>query len=278
MKTQAKKHLGQHFLRDARILDRLIQLIGGAATDIFLEVGAGRGALSERLAPRVDRLIAVELDPVCIPALQNSLSEFPSATIVPGDILDLDIPALVAPHLKAGQPLRVAGNLPYNIATPIIERFLGLELFIRDLTVMVQLEVAQRIVARPGSRQYGYFSVYCQHLAQTRLEFQVAPGCFSPRPQVISAVVTLRPHPQPRDLSLTRSLVPVAKAAFGHRRKTLANSLRHDPQVGLVSDALLAQAGIDPGRRAEDLSVQEFERLATLYTSTMDSQSDPGGA
>ena len=112
MKIPAKKHLGQHFLRDARILDRLIQRIGAAATDTFLEVGAGRGALSERLAPGVDRLIAVELDPVCIPALQNSLSKFPSATVVPGDILDLDIPALVAPYLKAGQPLGWRGIRP----------------------------------------------------------------------------------------------------------------------------------------------------------------------
>src|SRR5262249_20471606 len=141
---RAKKRFGQHFLRDARILERLIGLIGAASTDTFLEVGAGHGALSERLAPRVARLIAVELDRACIPALQTSLSEFPSAIVVPGDILNLDIAALVSPYLRPRQPLRVAGNLPYNIATAIIERMLALELFIQDITAMLQLEVAQR--------------------------------------------------------------------------------------------------------------------------------------
>ncbi len=193
------------------------------------------------------------------------LPAFPPQRCVAGDILSLNIPALVSPYLKAGQSLRVTGNLPYNIATAIIEKLLSLDLSVRDITAMVQLEVAQRIVASPGTRQYGYFSVYCQHLAQVRLEFEVAAGCFSPRPQVVSAVVTFRPHPRPKDRTLTNSLVPVAKAAFGHRRKTLANSLRHDPQIGLVSDALLAQARIDPGRRAEDLTIQEFERLAAIY-------------
>jgi 16S rRNA (adenine1518-N6/adenine1519-N6)-dimethyltransferase len=265
VKSRAKKRLGQHFLRDTRILDRLLRLIGVASADTFLEVGAGYGALSERLAPRVAHLIAVELDLDCVSALEASLARFPSATVVAGDILSLKIPALVSPYLRPGQPLRVAGNLPYNIATTIIEKLLSLELSIRDITAMVQLEVAQRIVARRGTRQYGYFSVYCQHLAQVRLEFEVAPGCFSPRPQVISAVVTFRPHPRPRELTVTNNLVRIAKAAFGHRRKTLANSLRHDPQIGLVSDALLTRARIDPGRRAEDLTIQEFERLATIY-------------
>jgi 16S rRNA (adenine1518-N6/adenine1519-N6)-dimethyltransferase len=264
MKSRANKRLGQHFLRDARILDRLIRLIDTASADTFLEVGAGYGALSERLAPRVAQLIAVELDPDCLSALQVSLARFPSATVVAGDILSLNIPAVVSPYLKPGQPLRVAGNLPYYIATTIIEKLLSLDLSVLDITAMVQLEVAQRMVASPGSRQYGYFSVYCQHRAQVRLEFEVAPGCFSPRPQVISAVVTFRPR-APGDRTLTHSLIPVAKAAFGHRRKTLANSLRHDPQIGPVSDALLAKAGIDPGRRAEDLTIQEFERLAAIY-------------
>lgn len=265
VKARAKKRLGQHFLRDARILDRLIRLVGPVSTDTFLEVGAGYGALSERLAPRVARLVAVELDRDCLSALQVSLARFPSATVVPGDILSLNLPALVSSYLNPGQSLRVTGNLPYNIATTIIEKLLSLDLSVRDITVMVQLEVAQRIVASPGTRQYGYFSVYCQHLAQVRLEFEVSPGCFSPRPQVISGVVTFRPHPRPGDRTLTHSLVPVAKAAFGYRRKTLANSLRHDPQIGLVSDGLLAQAGIDPGRRAEDLTIQEFESLAAIY-------------
>jgi 16S rRNA (adenine1518-N6/adenine1519-N6)-dimethyltransferase len=234
-------------------------------------VGAGYGALSERLAPSVAHLIAVELDRDCLPALQASLTRFPSATVVAGDILSLNIPALVSPYLRAVQPLRVAGNLPYNIATAIIEKLLSLEVSVRDITAMVQLEVAQRIVASPGTRQYGYFSVYCQHLAQVRLEFEVAPGCFSPRPRVISAVVTFRPHARSKDQKITNSLVAIAKAAFGHRRKTLGNSLRHDPQIGLISDALLAQSHIDPGRRAEDLTIQEFERLAAVHVSNFKS-------
>jgi 16S rRNA (adenine1518-N6/adenine1519-N6)-dimethyltransferase len=266
VKSRAKKRLGQHFLRDARILDRLIRLMDPVSTDTFLEVGAGYGALSERLAPKVARLIAVELDRDCVSALQVALARFPSATVVAGDILNLDIPDLVSPYLRPGQPLRVTGNLPYNIATAIIEKLLALDLSAADITAMVQLEVAQRIVASPRTRQYGYFSVYCQHLTRVRLEFEVGPGCFSPRPQVISAVVTFRPHARPGDRMLTNSLVLIAKAAFGHRRKTLANSLRHDPTIGLVSDALLTQAGIDPGRRAEDLAIQEFERLAATYT------------
>jgi 16S rRNA (adenine1518-N6/adenine1519-N6)-dimethyltransferase len=143
---------------------------------------------------------------------------------------------------------------------------LRLDLPIEDILVMVQLEVGQRIVARPGSRQYGYLSVLCQHLAETQIHFRVSPGCFVPRPKVCSVLVSLRPKHEYSSLTPLDSFLETVKAAFAHRRKTLSNSLREHSEIGAVAEDGLVAAGISRSRRAEDLTLEEYEALAVEFT------------
>jgi 16S rRNA (adenine1518-N6/adenine1519-N6)-dimethyltransferase len=258
-----KKRFGQHFLRDTGVLERIVRWIQPAARDLFLDIGAGDGALSAHLAPRVACLLAIELDRDCISRLEKALASFKSAIIVAGDVLQLDLSGLVARYLQPGQRLRVAGNLPYNIATAIIEKLTHSGLPIEDLFFMVQLEVAQRITASPGSRRYGFLSVDCQHHCEVQMGFKIAPACFVPRPRVSSAMLSLRPKAGKQDPAFHSAFEALAKAAFSYRRKTLENSLSRNPVFGKIP--LLSRAGIDGSRRAEELSVQEYEHLAQVF-------------
>jgi 16S rRNA (adenine1518-N6/adenine1519-N6)-dimethyltransferase len=261
-----KKQFGQHFLRDAGVLDRILRWVEPAETDIFVEIGAGDGALSKRIAPVVNRLIAIELDFDRIPQLESALAPYDSATVVQGDILKLDIPKLIQAELQPSSELRILGNLPYNIASPIIEKMLHLPVPLRDIHVMVQLEVAERIRAKPGSRDYGFLSVHCQHHARVDMGFKVSPACFVPRPKVSSATISFRRIDTLMDAALEAKFEEVCKAAFGYRRKTLSNSLSKHPVIGKLTPDLLQRAQIDGARRAEQLTVDEYERLArTLH-------------
>jgi 16S rRNA (adenine1518-N6/adenine1519-N6)-dimethyltransferase len=261
----AKKRFGQHFLRDTGVIDRIVRWIQPRSEDVFLEIGAGDGALSLRLAPAVASLIAVEIDNECIPRLRSVLEAFPSAKVVAADILHLNLAEFGRDYLQAGQRLRIAGNLPYNIATPIIEIFLIARLPIEDMYFMVQYEVAQRITASPGSRRYGFFSVYCQHYSDVQMGFKVSPACFVPRPGVSSAMISLRPKSLQYDPVFESDFEAVTKAAFGHRRKTIANSLSRHPLFESIAEDLLNRAGISGSKRAEEISVQEYEVLARIY-------------
>jgi 16S rRNA (adenine1518-N6/adenine1519-N6)-dimethyltransferase len=259
-----KKQFGQHFLRDAGVLDRILRWVKPAATDIFVEIGAGDGALTQRIAPMVNRLIAIELDFDRIPQLESALAPYDSATVVQGDILKLDVPRLVLADLHVGRKLRIVGNLPYNIASPIIEKMLHLPVPVEDIHVMVQLEVAERITAEPGSRDYGFMSVHCQHHARVEMGFKVSPACFVPRPKVSSATVSFHPIERFMDAALEAEFEELCKAAFGYRRKMLANSLSKHPAIGRIAPDLLQKAQIDGSRRAEQLSVSEYERLTKI--------------
>ena len=260
-----KKRFGQHFLRDRGVIDRIVRWIQPGSNDLFLDIGAGDGALSLHLAPEVPHLLAIEIDTDCIPHLENALASFPSATVIAGDILNLDLAELVSPYLKPDTRLRIAGNLPYNISTVIIEKLLRIDLPIYDLAFMVQLEVAQRITARPGTKDYGYFSLICQHHSDVRLGFKVSPACFVPRPKVSSAMVSFRLKPKKWDSALESDFEAMGKAAFSYRRKTLENSLSRHPVLAKRSSLLLTRAGINGARRAEELSVLEYEHLAQTY-------------
>jgi 16S rRNA (adenine1518-N6/adenine1519-N6)-dimethyltransferase len=262
MKNRAKKRLGQHFLRDTGVIDRILRLIAPSPQDLVLEIGAGYGSLTERLAPKVARLLAVELDPDCLEPLQKVLQDYPNTSVVAGDALRLDLAEIVRQNRIDGQELRIVGNLPYNIATALIEKLLHSKTAAIEMVFMVQLEVAERIVARPGTKDYGYFSVLCQHLSSPRLAFTVSPGCFVPRPRVTSALITLAPHRKGQEDIYEDSLMKLIKAAFAFRRKTLQNALSRHPELGSVSESLLSCAAIDGSRRAEALSVEEFERMA----------------
>ena len=262
MTAHAKKRFGQHFLRDSSVLERLVRLIRPQAQDLIVEIGAGEGALSLRLAPSVAELVAVEIDFDRVEPLRAALEPFPTAFVEPSDFLSLDLSALLGPHMEHQKRLRMVGNLPFNISTAIIEKVLDSGLPVEDMIFMVQLEVAQRIVASPGSRAYGYLSVYCQHHADVRMEFKVPPWCFVPRPKVTSAMITLRPKVQAFDPALERCFQELAKAAFGHRRKTLTNSIRSTARFAGIVDQLLSTAEIKGTLRPEQLTVEDYERLA----------------
>jgi 16S rRNA (adenine1518-N6/adenine1519-N6)-dimethyltransferase len=262
--SRAKKRLGQHFLRDTGVIDRIVRWMQPQPGDWFLEIGAGQGALSSRLAPAVAGLVAVEVDDDCIPGLESALEPFPSATILKADILTLDIPGLFSAGIQPQSRLRAAGNLPYNIATAIIEKLLHCGIRFHDMRFMVQLEVAQRITSDPGSRQYGVLSVHCQHHCSVSMGFRVSASCFVPRPKVSSAMVSIEPKdlfPDPEFEAVFESLV---KASFGHRRKTLSNSLQRHARFGPVAQRILSAVGIDGSRRAEELSLAEYEALARV--------------
>jgi 16S rRNA (adenine1518-N6/adenine1519-N6)-dimethyltransferase len=261
----AKRHLGQHFLKDTGVLERLVRLIQPSGDDLIIEVGAGRGSLSERLAPRVGHLIAVEIDRDCIVPLEAVLEAHPNVTIVHGDILELDLKALAETYLKSKQRLRVVGNLPYNLGTAIIERLLQLRLPTEEMVFLLQREVAERITASPGSHPYGFFTVFCHHYCEPQMGFRIGPACFVPRPKVTSAVVTLMPRQKRWDPDHEQSFEELVKAAFAHRRKTLTNSLRYHAGIRALADEILREASIDGSVRPERLTVSEYERLACVY-------------
>ncbi|MGD0307710.1 MAG: 16S rRNA (adenine(1518)-N(6)/adenine(1519)-N(6))-dimethyltransferase RsmA [Acidobacteriota bacterium] len=267
MKNLPKKRYGQHFLRDTGILDRIVTMIQPGPADLMLEVGAGDGALSRRLAPRVLRLFALELDRDLIPDLQEALAPCPNAEVIKGDVLRVDLCALLGQFLHPDIKLRIAGNLPYNIGTAIIERLIELRLPIADMVFMLQRETAMRINAVPRSQDYGFFSVYCQHHCEIEMGFRVSPACFVPRPKVQSAMIRLRPRMRNSDAGIEADFLVLAKAAFAHRRKKLANSLRYHEGIAPMADEILATAGVDGSCRAEDLGVEIYEELVRVWHS-----------
>jgi 16S rRNA (adenine1518-N6/adenine1519-N6)-dimethyltransferase len=261
MEVYPKKRLGQHFLRDRVVLNRLVEVIQPTPGDVLLEIGAGTGALTAQLAPRVAKLFAIECDRDVLPALARAVAPWPSVTVIHEDVLNLDL-SRFGSGMLAANGLRVAGNLPYNIGTAIIGRFLYSQIPVSDMTFMLQMEVAQRLVAKPGTKSYGYLSVECQHRADVRVAFKVHPGSFAPPPKVMSAVVVLRPKPHLFTMDEESGFLAVARAAFGHRRKTLLNALKHST---LPSAAFLpGSAGVDGSRRPEQVTVGEYENMGRI--------------
>lgn len=258
----ARKRFGQHFL-EGSWADKLVDDIAPRDDDRFLEIGPGPGALTLRLAPRVAHLTAVEVDRDMAAALSPKLP--PNVDLIVADILDFDF----APLLAAG-PLRVAGNLPYNISSPILFRLVavGRSRAVRDATIMLQREVADRVVAAPGSGDYGVLSISIQLHADVERVLTLPPGAFRPPPKVHSAVIrlTFRPPAVPlRDEKLFDDMV---RSMFTQRRKTLANALAPFAE-GRRTNAreALAAASVDPTRRPETLQLTELARLADYFAS-----------
>jgi len=251
--VRARKRFGQHFLIDPVIIDRIVAELDTSSDQMLVEIGPGRGALTLPLLRAVGSLIAVELDRDLIAPLERLCAGHGQLRIIQQDALDCRLAPLLPPGAKA----RLVGNLPYNISTPLLFHFLSQIAVIEEMVLMLQREVAQRIDAGPGGRQYGRLSVMVQLYCTVETLFEAPPEAFAPRPKVHSRVVRLIPRQGlvlPRDMTCLEALV---KAAFGRRRKTLRNALK-----GQVSAARFAAAGIDPGLRAERLSVEEFIRLA----------------
>jgi 16S rRNA (adenine1518-N6/adenine1519-N6)-dimethyltransferase len=257
---QARKRFGQHFLETAWV-DKLVAALDPEADDTFLEIGPGRGALTAALAPRVKQVVAVELDRDLVALLSRTSA--PNVRIVPGDFLDVDLAALF--HDEP-QPVRVVGNLPYNVSSPILFKLLGAAddgRRFRDATLMLQKEVAERLVAQPRSRMYGTLAVQVALLADAERLLTLPPGAFRPPPAVTSAVVRLRFHPPTVDVGDRRVFERIVRGMFLQRRKTVLNAFR--PVASTFSrDAsqVIDSAGLDPSKRPEMLTLEEIGRLS----------------
>lgn len=267
-KVRPKKALGQNFLVDRGVLARIVETVAIAGDDRILEVGPGRGALTALLAERAAAVVAVELDGELARLLGEELAARPNVEIVRGDILKQDLPRLLLP--RWGGKWKVAANLPYNISSQVLFKFLDNRELFSLLVLMLQREVGERIVAPPGCREYGILSVLLRLHFDIAREFIVRPGSFYPVPKVDSMVLRFTPLPSPRvDAGDERFFRRVVKAAFSQRRKTLWNCLK---SAGLgIDEASLMQAfsccGIEPGRRGETLSLEEFAGLAKALSA-----------
>lgn len=255
------KSLGQNFLIESWVPRDIADASGAGSGVGVLEIGPGIGPLTVELARRADRVAAVELDKALLPILSETLSGLDNVTVIPGDVMKLDLAALVAQHFSGLTPM-VAANLPYNITTPVITLLLESGLF-SAITVMIQKEVAQRICAGPGSKDYGAFSVFCQYYAKTELLFTVPKECFLPAPKVTSAVARLTPCPAPECVHDKDLFFRVVRGAFGLRRKTLLNALAAAFPLSKESLAeCIAAAGLPSDVRGERLGIPEFAALA----------------
>ena len=263
------KSMGQNFLIQSWV-PRDIAAASGAGPGVgVLEIGPGIGPLTDRLAGLADRVAAVELDRSLLPVLAETMAGHDNVEIVPGDILKLDVPALVGEKLAGLTPI-VCANLPYNITTPVLTALLEARYF-ASITVMIQREVARRICAAPGTPDYGAFSIYCQVHAGTELLFDVPPDCFLPAPKVTSSVLRLTPRPLPAEIEDAAFFFRVVRAAFAQRRKTLLNALgaAFGGQVSKEELAgLLAGCGLPPDVRGERLGIPEFAALARALRQT----------
>jgi len=254
---RARKRFGQHFLHDLNIIERILHSIDPKPGDRLIEIGPGQGALTWPLLQRCSNLIAIELDRDLIPVLQRASARYGNLQLINADILEFDLASL-----GAAQPFRLVGNLPYNISTPLMFHMLDSIAHIIDMHFMVQKEVAQRIVAGPGSGHYGRLSVMLQYRCECQYLFDVPPGSFLPPPKVDSAVIRLIPRAAPEhDIGDFANFSAIVQTAFGQRRKTLSNSLKKM----FSRDALIA-CDIDPGLRAENLSLGDFAKLSRACT------------
>jgi 16S rRNA (adenine1518-N6/adenine1519-N6)-dimethyltransferase len=253
-----RRALGQHFLRDGRLARAIVDLAAPGPGDLVVEIGPGEGALTAELAGRGSRVIALEIDPELARRLRP---RFPDVEIAEADARTWDYGTLAAPP---GGRVVVVGNLPYSVSKPILMALVSARTAIDRMVLMLQREVAERVAAPPGNRVYGSLSVLTQLYCEARVALHVPPGAFRPPPKVESAVLQLTVLPGPRvPLADERWFHTVVRAAFGQRRKTLANALAAGLGVSLVTARGAAtMAGIDPGRRAETLTIQEFATLA----------------
>ncbi len=253
----ARRSLGQHFLLDLNLTARIAGLAGELAGRHVIEVGPGPGGLTRALlATAAASVTAIEIDPRAVAAIEDLRQGAPRLTLLAGDAMAIDLAALTP------APRQIVANLPYNVATPLLVRWLRQAAAWERLTLMFQLEVAERICAAPGSDAYGRLAVLAQWTCDASVLLRIPPGAFWPPPKVVSAVVGLIPHASQPPPALFATMERLTAAAFGQRRKMLRGALR-----GLGGEALLDQAGIAADRRAETLSIAEFDRLARLLVA-----------
>ncbi|MGP9684427.1 16S rRNA (adenine(1518)-N(6)/adenine(1519)-N(6))-dimethyltransferase RsmA [Halomonas sp. AOP25-F1-15] len=265
---RARKRFGQNFLRDLGIISRIVRAVGPRSTDRLVEIGPGQGALTEPLLEAAGHLEVIELDRDLIPGLRVQFFNYPDFVIHEGDALKFDFAALKGD----GPALRVVGNLPYNISTPLIVHLLAAGDAIADMHFMLQKEVVERLAAEPGGTDWGRLSVMAQYYCHVEQLFIVPPEAFVPQPKVDSAIVRLTPHEAlPHTADDPALLFELVKLAFGQRRKTLRNNFK-----GRVSPATLEDLGIDPVRRPQTLTVAEYAAIANRVAADEHASGDQG--
>ncbi|MAR89362.1 MAG: 16S rRNA (adenine(1518)-N(6)/adenine(1519)-N(6))-dimethyltransferase RsmA [Pseudomonadota bacterium] len=255
---QARKRFGQNFLQDPGIIHRIVEAIKPAPTDLMVEIGPGQGAITEQLVDAVGELAVVELDRDLIPNLRISFATRTNFHVYAGDALKFDYQRILRDLNR--DRMRIVGNLPYNISTPLLFHLVAFHPWIQDMHFMLQKEVVERLAAGVGDNAYGRLGIMVQYHCQVEPLFMVPPEAFRPAPRVDSAMVRLRPHAKPpvstRDVTQLNRIVTLA---FSQRRKTVRNAVK-----SAVNESILEQAGIAPDLRPEQITLAQYARLADL--------------
>ena len=262
-----QKKFGQNFLIDTHVLDKIISAAEITKDDLVVEIGPGIGTMTQYLACAAREVVAIEIDKMLIPILQDTLSAYDNVTIINEDVLKVDLNKL-AEEKNGGRSVKVVANLPYYITTPIIMGLFENHVPLHSITIMVQKEVADRMRMGPGTKDYGALSLAVQYYAEPYLVANVPQNCFMPRPKIGSAVIKLTVHEKPpvtvRDEKLMFKLI---RASFNQRRKTLANGLNNSPELHYSKDQIaeaIEKLGTSPSIRGEALTLEEFARLSDI--------------
>ena len=260
------KSLGQNFLIDGNVVRKIVSSAGVTKEDYVLEVGPGIGTLTEEIALNAKKVISVELDKTLLPVLDETLGKYDNVEIINNDILNVDLDKLIEEELNGG-PVKVVANLPYYVTTPIISKLIEAEYNIDSITVMVQREIAERMVAKPGSKTYGSLSVFIDYYTEPKIEFIVPNTVFIPKPKVESAIISLKIKKDLPDINREK-LFRIVKGCFATRRKTILNSLSNYGYIDMEKKDIkkcLENSGVDMGARAESLSIEDFMKIADSF-------------
>ncbi|MCH5268461.1 MAG: 16S rRNA (adenine(1518)-N(6)/adenine(1519)-N(6))-dimethyltransferase RsmA [Lachnospiraceae bacterium] len=267
-----QKKYGQNFLIDTHVLEKIIAAASITKEDFVLEIGPGIGTMTQYLCENAGEVMAVEIDAKLIPVLEETLADYDNVTVVNEDILRMDIAEIAQEH-NAGRPIKVVANLPYYITTPIIMELFESHVPLESVTVMVQKEVADRMQAGPGSKDYGALSLAVQYYSKAEVVANVPPNCFMPRPNVGSAVIRLACHEScPVEVQDEKLLFRIIRASFNQRRKTLQNGLGNDASLPVSKEMAaraIEMAGFPPAVRGEALTLEQFALLANVLGEIM---------
>lgn len=262
-----QKKFGQNFLIDTHVLERIIKEAEITKDDMVLEIGPGIGTMTQYLCENAGKVIAVEIDNNLIPILKDTLGSYDNIRVINEDILKVDINKLVLEE-NGGKPIKVVANLPYYITTPIIMGLFEKKVNVDSITVMVQKEVALRMQAGPGTKDYGALSLAVQYYSEPDIVANVPPNCFMPRPNVSSAVIRMKLHKQPKVIVENESLLfKIIRASFSQRRKTLVNSINNSSELSISKEqvaAALNEMGLSENIRGEALTLEQFGELSDI--------------
>ena len=264
-----QKKFGQNFLIDTHVLDKIIRAAEIGKDDLVLEIGPGIGTMTQYLCEAARQVVAVEIDKMLIPILEDTLSEYDNVEVINQDVLKVDIKSL-AEEKNNGKPIKVVANLPYYITTPIIMGLFESGVPIDSITIMVQKEVADRMQTGPGSKDYGALSLAVQFYATAKVILNVSATCFMPRPNVDSAVIKLTRHKEPTvNVADEKLMFKIIRASFNQRRKTLVNGLKNSPELSFSKEQIvkaIEKIGKPETIRGEALTLEEFAELANAFT------------